>query len=140
MPLSLVKKKESHKLSRMSETIVPGIVESRRKKFSENEKDSSIGDGLRLSDINPSPVNCCRQQQECDLAFMKNDLIIKGKTIEGLQIRLNLHQTLIADLYQEKEELLSDIKEVRDELNKLKHRECVLHSDTLASIWKPSTV
>lgn len=133
-----MKKKESHKLSRMSETIVPGIVESRRKRFSENEKDNR--DGFRLSDINPSLVDCCRQQQECDLAFMKNDLIIKGKAIEGLQIKLNLHQTLIADLYQEKEELLSDIKEVREELNKLKHRECVLHSDTLASIWRPSSV
>ena len=123
----------------MTEAIIPGIVESRRKKFTESEKNSSNRDGISKTDTSLLSLNWHMRQQDSDLAHIKNELIIKGKIIDDLQVKLNLLQTLTANLYEEKEELLSDIKEVRKELNLLKHRECVLHSDSIASIWKPSS-
>lgn len=107
----------------MNDTIIPGLVESRRKMFSGYAKDTNeVSDSRRL-DFHV-------EQQDLDLAHVKSELSRKDKVIEDLQVKTNLLHTLIAELYQE-------LKEVREELNLIKHRECVIHSDSIASIWKP---
>ena len=77
------------------------------------------------------------RQYDSDVTYIKDQLLTKDKIIADLQVKLNLLQALTANLYQENQELLSDIKEVRNELSSIKHHECLIHNDTIASIWKP---
>ena len=106
--------------------IFPGIVESRRKIYSPNKE------GV----INAGSWKTLYRQYDSDIARLKEEMKSKETILNDLETKCNLLHSLIGHLYHEKEVLVSEMKEMKDELNSLKHRECVLHSDTIASIWK----
>ena len=127
------------------DSIMVGIVETRRKMYSpKKEVIKSVGERLSLSEINRKlkdiestlmTVNWRLRKHDCDMMNLQNEMLYKEKAIENLMVIVNLLQHLYANLFQEKEELARNIHVVRSEL---KRRECVVHSDRIASIWKAS--
>ena len=121
------------------EGIVPGLVKTRRRMYSPNEKNGVVENtSVRLEDVNDSikSLKWRMRKHDSDAASIKNQLHASGKTMDDLQVKVNLLQSLTANLYAENQELLTAMKEVRSELSSLAHRECVIHSDNVASIWK----
>ena len=120
--------------------IHPGIVEKRRKFYSPIKADMNMTkDKIDATSarVNASilSLNWRINQRDSDTAYIKDELITKGKIIEDLQVKVNLLQTLTSNLYQENQDIVSNMKEIRNELNSIQFRECVIHSDSVASIW-----
>ena len=121
--------------------IMRGIVESRRKMYSPKKDNmhsmrekASQGDIYRkLKDVETTlmTVSWRLQQHDCEM-------LNKQKAIDDLQVKVYLLQNICVSLYQEKEELTKNVIQLSNELKSMARRECLIHSDKIASIWKPS--
>ena len=119
-----------------NDDIFSGIVECRRKIYSPNKEDvTSIG---RCKDVDVS-LNWYIKQCDSDIADLKNQLLMIQKMIDEIQMKFILLHVLVGNLYDEQQEMLTHINEVRNELKSLKLHECVIHSNNTASIWKSSS-